>query len=122
MIVGLLIFAGFIFAVVMILTEFKRAYLIERAEWRMAELMHVRYNQSRLESLRDDLLKIKEEAIRIKFNEMDKIYKIERELNQLSVSLDKKTRILLNQGLNQPSNKGKVSYMLKLVDMSMHID
>lgn len=108
-IVGLLLFAR----------EFRKTFHIRAAEVRMAELLHVKWRQNELEKIRDELLDIKKEAISIGYEDMERIYHVEHKINLIAVQLDQQSRQLIMEGLRQPSERGRLEYMLKLVNLSI---
>lgn len=106
---------------VAIYLQYQNSRRLRGAENNMAKLMHVALTRDKLEDLRDDLLKLKGHAIEVGFEPMERIYEIEHKMNLVAIKLDQIERNLIEQGLQQPSEKGRVAYMLKLVDLSIAV-
>ena len=109
------------FGLVVIGLQIQQTRRIRSAEHKMANVLHVALSKQRLEGLRDELLALKDVAIKIGFPEMERFYEIEHSMNLLAIKLDQMERNLIDCGLQQPSEKGRLNYMLKLVDMGMAI-
>jgi len=99
--------------------QIKNSFAISQAEKHMAAMMLVKLSRETLETLRDDLLELKTLAIKAGQEDMEKFYNIEHKINLLAEKLDRLERQLIAQGLQQPSSKGRLEYMLKLVDLSL---
>ncbi len=115
-------YVGVCLAVAAILIQLRGTHQIRIAERNMVGLMQVELNRHKLEALRDELLALKKLAVKLGFSEMERFYDIEHKMNLLVVKLDQIERVLIDQGLQQPSEKGRLEYMLKLVNMSIAAD
>jgi hypothetical protein len=100
-------------------SELRKTRQINKAEHHMAAKMKIALSIQKLESLRDRLLQLKVVAIKAGFQEMEMFYEIEHEMNIVALKLDRIERQIVAQGLQQPSGKGRLEYMLKLVDMTI---
>ncbi|MEZ5307288.1 MAG: hypothetical protein R2684_09105 [Pyrinomonadaceae bacterium] len=103
---------------IILFCQIRNTLEIRRAENHMADKIHSSYGQQ-IERLRDDLLEFKSLAKEAGAREMDRFYEIEHELNRAAETLGRLERQLIAQGLQQPSGRGRLEYMLKLVDMSI---
>lgn len=117
--IGVLGYFAVCFAAIVLYIQIRNTLSIGKAEQHMAHLMIVKMNREKVENLRDILLDLKAKAIKAGYQDMEKFYDIEHQMNLLSESLDRMERHLIAQGLQQPSGKGRLEYMLKLVDLSL---
>ncbi len=101
--------------------EFMTALSIRRAEKDMARLLPIQLQQTELESIRDELLQVKAKAIEIGFEDMPRIYEIEQKINLVVAQLDADSRHLIQEGLRQSSERGRVAYMLKLINLGIAV-
>ena len=117
--IGLLGYFAVCLGAIVIYLQINNTILINRAERNMTVSMLVFFHRQELEKLRDDLLVLKARAIEAGYQEMERFYEIEHKMNLLAEKLDRIERQLIAQGLQQPSNKGRLEYMLKLVNLSL---
>ncbi len=107
------------FVAISIYLQIRNTLNIRTAERHMAMKMFVTMSQKTLEDLRSELIEIKRLAIKAGHRDMVKFYEIEHKLNLMTENLNRLERQLIAQGLQQPSGKGRLEYMLKLVDLSL---
>ena len=117
--ISVLGYVAVVFGAIVAYLQIRNTLLIRRAEQRMAMAMLIKLSSATLEELRDDLLKLKVLAIKAGHKEMERFYDIEHQMNLITENLNRVERQLIAQGLQQPSNKGRLEYMIKLVDLSL---